>query len=188
MAEIVDGGAETTEHAGTPLELFFDLGFAFASTQVTSLLTRDPTWHGAIRGSLVLAAVWWAWTGYAWLTSTLDVDEGGVRLAMLAAMAAMLGVALAVPEAFGDDAVLFGFSFLLVRVFHLVLYATAVRSDRDLLGALLRIAPAELVGAVLIVVAGFLAGDARIAAWLLALAIDYTGPAVVALRGWRIAP
>ena len=104
------------EHAVTPLELFFDLVFVFAITQVTSLLTDEPTWHGVIRGSLVLAAVWWAWTGYAWLTSTLDVDEGGVRLVMLAAMVAMLGVALAVPGAFGDDAVLFGFALMPVSL------------------------------------------------------------------------
>src|SRR5262249_23300643 len=142
-------------------------------------LTRDPTWHGVGRGALVLAAVWWAWTGYAWLTSTLDVDEGGVRLAMLAATAAMLGVALAVPEAFGDDALVFGLSFLLVRVFHVVLYANAGRDDPDLLGAILRLAPSELVGASLIVVAAFLHGDARIAAWLLALAVDYGGPVMV---------
>jgi low temperature requirement protein LtrA len=188
VSEATNGVDDAGEHAVTPLELFFDLVFVFAITQVTSLLTRDPTWHGVIRGSLVLAAIWWAWTGYAWLTSTLDVDEGLVRLVMLAAMAAMLGVALAVPEAFGGDAVLFGFSFLLVRLFHLVLYANAGRNDPDLLGALLRIAPTELIGASLIVVAGFLDGEARIAAWVLALAIDYVGPAVAAMDGWRIAP
>jgi low temperature requirement protein LtrA len=132
--------------------------------------------------------VWWAWTGYAWLTSTLDVDEGGVRLAMLAAMTAMLGVALAVPAAFGGDAVLFGVCFLLVRVFHVVLYANAGRDDRDLLLALLRLAPSELAGATLILVAAFLSGEARIALWVLALAIDYVGPALAAMDGWRIAP
>src|SRR5438445_11966190 len=93
------------EQRVTPLELFFDLVFVFAITQVTSLLAHNPTWGGVVRGMLVLAAVWWAWTGYAWLTSTIDVDEGGVRLAVLAAMVAMLVVALAVPGAFGGDAV-----------------------------------------------------------------------------------
>ena len=176
------------EHAVTPLELFFDLVFAFAITQVTKLLTHEPNWHGVIRGLLVLAAIWWAWTGYAWLTSTLDVDEGGVRLMMLATMAAMLGVALAVPGAFKGDARLFGFSYLLVRCMHVVLYAYASRGDPDLLRALLRLAPTELLGASLIVVAGFLSGQARIAVWLVALAIDYIGPAVVDLGGWRIAP
>ena len=176
------------EHQVTPLELFFDLVFVFAITQVTSLLTHDPTWGGVLRGTLVLAAIWWAWTGYAWLTSTLNVDEGGVRLVMLAAMGTMLGVALAVPGAFGDDAALFGFAFLVVRVLHLVLYANVARGDPDLLAALLRVVPTELLGAVLLVVAAFVGGDARIAIWMLALAIDYVGPAVVALRGWRIAP
>src|SRR5919112_941028 len=97
----------TDEHEVTPLELFFDLVFVFAITQVTSFLADDPTWGGVLRGMLVLVALWWAWVGYAWLTSTMDVDEGGVRLALLAAMGAMLFVALAVPGAFGDDAVLF---------------------------------------------------------------------------------
>ena len=176
------------EHRVTPLELFFDLVFVFAFTQVTTLLVDDPTWGGVLRGMLVLAALWWAWSGYAWLTSTLDVDEGGVRLAMLASMAAMLFVALAVPGAFGDDAVLFGVVYFLVRALHLVLYALVSRDDPDLRTALLRIVPTELLGASLLVVAGFAEGDARIALWVVALAVDYFGPAVRSLRGWWIAP
>ena len=176
------------EHRVTPLELFFDLAFVFAFTQVTSLLVDDPTWGGVLRGMLVLAALWWAWCGYAWLTSTLDVDEGGVRLAMLASMGAILFAALAVPGAFGDDAVLFGVVYLLVRVLHLVLYAIVSRDDPDLRTALLRIVPTELLGASLLVLAGFLDGDTRIGVWVLALTIDYFGPAVRGLRGWRIAP
>ena len=125
------------EHQVTPLELFFDLVFVFAITQVTILLADDPTWDGVLRGILVLAALWWAWTVYAWLTSAIDVDEGGVRLVMLAAMAAMLGVALAVPGAFGDDAVLFGVAYLLVRLLHLVLSAIVARDDPDRRDALL---------------------------------------------------
>jgi low temperature requirement protein LtrA len=180
--------AGSDEHRVTPLELFFDLAFVFAFTQVTSLLVDDPTWGGVLRGMLVIAALWWAWSGFAWLTSTLDVDEGGVRLAMLASMGAMLFVALAVPGAFGDDAVLFGVVYLLVRVLHLVLYATVSRDDPDLRTALLRIVPTELLGASLLVVAGFLEGDERIGVWVVALGIDYFGPAVRGLRGWRIAP
>ena len=177
------------EHQVTPLELFFDLVFVFAMTQVTSLLANDPTWGGVLRGMLVLAALWWAWTGYAWLTSAMDVDEGGVRLAVLAAMGALLLAALAVPGAFGDDAILFGIAYLLVRVLHVVLYAIVGRGDPDLLGAILRLAPTAIFGALVVVLAGFLEGDARVAAWMVALAIDYVGPAVVGRgRGWRIAP
>jgi low temperature requirement protein LtrA len=177
------------EHQVTPLELFFDLVFVFAITQVTSLLAHDPSWGGVLRGMLVLAALWWAWTAYAWLTSTMDVDEGGVRLAMLASMCAMLFSALAVPGAFADDAVLFGVFYLLVRLLHVVLYAIVGRGDRDLLGAVARLAPTAAFGATLILLAGFADGDTRIFIWVVALAIDYLGPAVFgAGRGWRIAP
>jgi low temperature requirement protein LtrA len=180
---------EYDEHQVTPLELFFDLVFVFAITPVTSLLANDPTWGGVLRGMLVLVALWWAWTAYAWLTSTMDVDEGGVRLAMLASMGAMLVVALAVPGAFGDDAVLFAAAYLLVRLLHLVLYSIVGRQDSDLLGAVLRFAPTAIFAASLLVLAGFLEGDERIALWVVALAIDYLGPAVIGGgRGWRIAP
>jgi low temperature requirement protein LtrA len=176
------------EHQITPLELFFDLVFVFAITQVTSLLADQPTWGGVLRGMLVLAAVWWAWTGYAHLTSAMDVDEGGIRLAMLASMGAMLGVALAVPRAFGGDAVLFGCAYLLVRLIHLVLSAIVARDDPEARGALLRFAPTAILGAALLVVAGFVEGD-NIALWMVALAIDYLGPGVVGIgHGWRVAP
>jgi low temperature requirement protein LtrA len=177
------------EHQVTPLELFFDLVFVFAVTQVTSLLADDPTWSGVLRGMLILAALWWAWAAYAWLTSAMDVDEGGVRLTMLASMGAMLIVALAVPGAFGDDAVLFGGAYLLVRLLHLVLSAIVARDDPDRRGALLRFAPTAILGSSLLVLAGFLEGDARIAVWVVALAIDYLGPVVIGVgRGWRVAP
>jgi low temperature requirement protein LtrA len=177
------------EHQITPLELFFDLVFVFAMTQVTILLADEPTWGGLLRGMLVVAALWWAWSVYAWLTSATDVDEGGVRLLMLAAMGAMFGVALAVPGAFGDDAVLFGLAYLLVRLLHLVLSLTVVREDPDRRDALLRFMPTAILGASLLVVAGFLDGDDRVAVWLFALAIDYLGPVVVGVgRGWMVAP
>jgi low temperature requirement protein LtrA len=177
------------EHQVTPLELFFDLTFVFAMTQVTVLLADDPTWGGVFRGMLVLAALWWAWSVYAWLTSAADVDEGGVRLVMLASMGGMFGAALAVPGAFGDDAVLFGSAYLLVRLLHLVLSATVIRDDPDRRDALLRFAPTALVGASLLLVAGFLEGNERIAVWVVALSIDYLGPVVIGVgRGWQVAP
>ena len=178
----------TDEHEVTPLELFFDLVFVFAITQVTTLLADEPTWSGVGRGMLVLAAIWWAWTGFAWLTSATDVDEGGVRLAMLAAFGAMLGVALAVPGAFGADAALFGCAYLLVRLLHLALSATVSRDDADLRDALRRFAPIELFAASLIVLAGFADADTRIVLWVAALAIDYLGPLLVRAFQWHIAP
>src|SRR5437867_8415345 len=77
------------EQRVTPLELFFDLVFVFAFTQVTTVLSDDPTWSGLTHGLLILAALWWAWSAYAWLTNTLDPDDEAVWGALLVAMAAM---------------------------------------------------------------------------------------------------
>src|SRR3954453_19477548 len=88
----------------TYLELFFDLVFVFAITQVTGLMAAAGGWTGVGQGLRVLAALWWAWAGYAWLTNRLDPEEGGVRLAVFVAMAALLIASLAVPRAFGGDA------------------------------------------------------------------------------------
>src|ERR671936_2538121 len=160
------------EERVTSLELFFDLVFVFAITQVTALLSDDPTLGGIGRGMLVLGALWWAWAAYAWLTNTLNPEEGMVRIAMFVAMAAMLIVALAVPEAFDDDGVIFGVAYLVVRAMHIALYALAARGDHDLLGAVLRMTPSSTISGVLILAAGFLDDDQRVALWLIALAID----------------
>jgi low temperature requirement protein LtrA len=185
----VSAPGDGDEHQVTPLELFFDLVMVFGFTQVTRLLVEDPSWGGVLRGMLVLSALWFAWNAYAWLTSMIDVDEGGVRLAMLASGAALFGVALAVPGAFGDDALLFGLAYLVVRVLHLVLSAVVGRDDPVSHGSLLRFVPTTLVGASLLVSAALLEGDARIAIWVAALAIDYLGPAVIGVGGgWRFAP
>src|SRR5215216_1433640 len=176
------------EQRVTPLELFFDLVFVYAITQVTLLMSDDPTWHGVGRGLLVLAALWWAWTGYAWLTNTLEPEEGVVRAGMFAAMAALLVVALAVPDAFDADAVLFGVAYLIVRLLNLQLYAMAAKSDPDLLQAVLRmVAPAALAPAI-ILVAGFFDGRAQVALWVIALAIDYLGVVIGRGQGWRVSP
>jgi low temperature requirement protein LtrA len=175
------------EHRVSPRELFFDLVFVFAFTQVATLLDEDPTFAGIGRGVLVLAALWWAWTAYAWLTNTVDPEESIVGAAMLVALIAMFVAALVVPGVFDDDGVLFGSAFLVVIAMHLALYALAGRGNRDLLGAVLRLAPWTLLGATLILVAGFTDG-ARIWLWLAALACIYIGAALSGSRGWQLHP
>ena len=113
------------EHRVTWLELFFDLVFVLAFTQCTALMAADPSWEGLARGLLILGVLWWSWVGYAWLTSTIDPEEGLVRLVFFTAMCALLVVALAVPEAFDDDALLFAVAYASVRVMHIALYAVA---------------------------------------------------------------
>jgi low temperature requirement protein LtrA len=176
------------EQRVTPLELFFDLVFVFAITQVTSLMSADPTWPGLGRGLLVLAAVWWAWSAYAWLTNTLEPEEVSVRVAMFAAMAAMLVVALAVPEAFDEHGVLFGVAYLAVRLLHIVLYVIPGKQDRDLLEAVLRYARSAIAGSALLIAAGFFDGEKQAALWIGALAIDYLGVLGGGIRGWTVSP
>jgi low temperature requirement protein LtrA len=173
------------EHRVTPRELFFDLVFVFAFTQVATLLADDPTFAGIGRGVLVLAALWWAWSAYAWLTNTLDPEEGFVGAALLVALIAMFVAALVVPGVFDDEGVLFGAAFLVVCAMHVALYALAGRGNRDLLSAVLRLAPWSLLGATLILVAGF-TDAARTWLWLAALACTYVGAALSGSTGWQL--
>ena len=117
------------EQRVTSLELFFDLVFVFALTQVTTVFSDDSTWGGVAHGLLILSALWWGWAAYAWLTNTVDPDQGAVWGAIVIAMAAMFVAALAVPEAFGNEGVVFGVAFLIVNVMYLALYALGARGD-----------------------------------------------------------
>jgi low temperature requirement protein LtrA len=160
----------------------------YAVTQVTTLMSRDLTWRGVGRGLLVLAALWWAWTGYAWLTNMLEPEEGLVRAGMFAGMAAMLVAALAVPGAFGAEAVLFGVAYVLVRLVNLALYEIAGKRDRDFRRAVVRFAPTAAFGPLLILAAGFAEGSTRLVLWLIAILAMYSGPLIDRGQGWRISP
>jgi low temperature requirement protein LtrA len=177
---------ESAEERVTPLELFFDLIFVFAITQVTGIVVDDPTWAGLAKGLLVLGVLWWAWAAYAWLTNTINPEEGAVRIAMFAAMGAMLIASLAVPDVFGDDAFLFACAYAFVRIAHLALYAIAGRGDRDLLAAVARLGVGTAIGVGLLFVAAGLDGRLQVAVWAVALALDLLGAYVGGGRGWRL--
>jgi low temperature requirement protein LtrA len=177
---------ETAEERVTPLELFFDLIFVFAITQVTGIVVDDPTWAGLAKGLVVLGVLWWAWAAYAWLTNTINPEEGEVRIAMFAAMGAMLIASLAVPDVFGDDALLFACAYAFVRIAHLVLYAIAGWGDRDLLAAIARLGMGTAIGVTLLFVAAGLDGRLQVSVWALALALDLLGAYVGGGRGWRL--
>jgi len=184
----VDPGRAHGAHPVTPLELFFDLVVVFAITQVSSFLSRRPTLGGLFEGLLLLGAIWWAWSGYAWLTNMLDPEEGVVRLAMLAAIGAMLVMSLAAPGAFGSDAVTFAIAYAVVRAFQLVLLAIAARGDRELMRAVARLVPAAALATVMLVAAGLVQGWERLALWCAALPILYLAPLLGHMRGWRVSP
>ena len=174
------------EQKVTPLELFFDLVFVFAITQVTGFVSGDPTWTRLVEGMAILAALWWAWESYVWLGNTAGSDEGTVRVVLLSAMGAMLVASLAVPRAFGDDGVIFGVAFLAVRVLHLGAYAIVSRDDPQLRFVVVRMASTMLPASALIVVAGALDGTAQALMWVAALSLDYGGLIARGTEGWRV--
>jgi low temperature requirement protein LtrA len=183
--EVDDGRQDGSEKRVAPLELFFDLVFVFALTQVTLLMAEHPTWEGLGQGMLVLAALWWAWAAYAWLTNYIDTERDTERLLMFAAMAAMLLSALAAPHAFGDDAALFGISYAVVRLLHIFIFAEA-NDDVDTAQALRVLSRSALPAPLLILIAGFTDGTTQAVLWILALTIDFAGPFVFGVRGFKV--
>ena len=165
---------EGREAKVSPLELFFDLVFVFALTQVTAFMADDPTFEAMGRGLLILALVWWAWSGYTWLTSTVDPEQTLPRLVMFAAMGAMLVVALATPGAFADDGVIWGLGYIAVRVLHAALFSVAAADDPALARNVRFLVISVVPGGGLILL-GALAfdGSARTLLWLLAVLLDY---------------
>src|SRR4051794_31595622 len=176
------------EERVTPLELFFDLVFVLAITQCTALMAHEPTWRGVAKGILVLGVLWWSWVGYAWLTSVVDPEEGTVRLAIFAAMAALLVAALCVPDVFGDTAVLFACAYASVRLGQIALFVIASRDDPGLRHSVLGLAISTTIGTSLLLGAAFANGALQGGLWVLALALDMGGPLIIDASGWRLAP
>jgi low temperature requirement protein LtrA len=172
----------------TPLELFFDLVFVLAITQCTALMSHHPTWSGLAQGLLVLGMLWWAWTGYSWLTSVLDPEEGAVRLVMFGAIAALLLVSLCVPEAFGDLALAFALIYGVVRSAHNALFMLASPDDDGLRHSVLSLAVSSAIAVVLLVSASMFDGLAQGALWALALFLDMAGPYFFGSEGWKLSP
>jgi low temperature requirement protein LtrA len=179
--------ATAQEKRVAPLELFFDLVFVFAITQVTAAMAEDPTWGGLGEGMLVLAALWWAWAAYAWLTNYVAAEEDRERLLILAVMGAFLIAALAVPEAFGDDALVFAVAYAAARWLHIFIFAEA-NDDVDAGEAIRRLARTALPAPLLLIAAAFLDGTAQVLVWVAALATDFAGPYVFGVRGFRVSP
>jgi low temperature requirement protein LtrA len=178
------------EERVTPLELFFDLVFVLSFTQVTLKMADHPGWGSLGEGLLILAAVWWAWCAYGWLTNSIDPDENLNRVCMFSAMAGMLVVSLSIPDAFGDRGVLFGCSYFFVRAMQLLLYVRntpGASADGDL-QAVLRLAPGFLLGSALLIVAGLLDDGARASIWILAILIDWRTPLFFGTEEFHLDP
>jgi low temperature requirement protein LtrA len=152
------------------LELFFDLVFVFTVTQVALIVEDDPTWPRVAQAVLELAAIFWMCGGFAWLTNVLGTQTARQRLVILTGMAAFLVTSLALPRAFSDDAKVFGVAYGALTLVHL---AGFLLRGSATFAAMLRVGAANLFGAALILIAGFVGGSARWPLWIAAVAILY---------------
>jgi low temperature requirement protein LtrA len=188
----------TEEHqAATPLELFFDLVFVFALTQVTAFMAHALTGpHGGLgiaQGILILALFWWGWVGYAWLCNLVRADEGEIRVILMVAMTVMFLVALAIPEAFHDmDGGLSGpyviaAGYFAFRLTHVLLFWVYARDDAGLRRQLLRFFPTIILSTTFLVLGAGTHDDVhRTLFWVAAVIADYGGTFLGGSSGWRL--
>jgi low temperature requirement protein LtrA len=180
---------ETYRRSVGSLELFFDLTFVYAMSQVTHLMLSDISWQGFGRGVLALLALWWAWVCYAWLTNTFETARVIHAILIIVAMAAMLIAVIALPTAFTTGALVFGLALLAVRLINAGMFIAASSKDEDeLASAIRRLTPGLLVGPALIVAAAFVASPYRELLWLAAAAVDFGTPLIAGISGLRVVP
>jgi low temperature requirement protein LtrA len=161
------GGTGSAEIRVSTIELFFDLVFVFAITQLTSLLAGAPTVAGLGQVVLIFGNLWWIYGGYAWLTNAVPPREPVLRLLMLGGMGGFLVVALAIPTAFDGGGVLFGVGYLLVTLVHTGMFLLS--SQESAVRAMRRLGPANAIAAALLLLAGFTRGPLQWLLWTAAL-------------------
>lgn len=182
------GGIRREGERVTPLELFFDLVFVLAITQCTALMTHDQSWSGLGQGLLILGVLWWAWVGYAWLTSVIDPEAEAVRGVMFVAMAALLIVSISVQEAFDNLALTFALGIGVFRAAHIALFMLAGADDENLRRSVVGLAVSTAVAVGILALASLFDGLAQGALWALAIFLDMAGPYFFGSEGWSLVP
>ena len=141
---------------------------------------------------LIIALLWWAWTGWAWLANVVSADEPEIKLAILVGMSAMFVLALCIPEAFHDapggldGPVVLALCYLLFRLCHFGMFMFIAQEDAGLRGQLVRFAPSVVGSTIVLLIAAQFEGWIQTALWLLALVVDYVGTALGGASGWRL--
>lgn len=166
----------------TFVELFFDLVFVYAVTQLTAFVLRDLTWAGVGRAALLFWLVWWAWTQFTWTLNLADTEHVWVRLPTLAATAVAFFLAQSVPDAFADAGAWFAISYVIVRLIGLGVQAWVIGYDQR--ESLTTWASLSLVGLALVLVGGFVDPDVRTWLWLAALLADLVSAVRAGSRVW----
>jgi low temperature requirement protein LtrA len=165
-------------HRVTFFELFFDLVYVFAITQLSHGLLEQLDLRGLAETVVLLLAVWWAWVYTTWATNWLNPDSTACRLMLIAAMGAGLLMATSIPTAFGDGGLTFAVAYAAIQVGRSSFVLWAVREDPVRRVNFQRIVVWNAAASVLWVVGGIASGTARDVAWIAALLVDYAGPAI----------
>ncbi|KIH99213.1 low temperature requirement protein A [Streptomonospora alba] len=160
-----------------PIELFFDLVYVFAIIQLSHVLVAHLSWQGFAETAVVFAAVWWGWNYTAWAMNWLNPSNTRVQLLNAVLMLAALGMAVAIPGAFGDSGLLFAGCFVFMGILRPVFMIVGFTGRRLASNYTALLAFSALAGAAWIAGA-LLPPDVRLWVWLLAVAIDYAGPLV----------
>ncbi len=164
------------EQRVTPLELFFDLVYVYAITQLSHLLLAHPTVVGALQTLFLLLVVWWAWQYTTWFTNWFDPDALPVRLVLVAVMLASLVMSVAIPEAFAERGLMFALAYVAIQIGRTGFAVLVLNKQHPLGDGFRRILAWFMASGALWVVGGFFEGEARYVLWLLALGVDYAGP------------
>ena len=164
------------------LELFFDLVFVFTITQLTAVLVHHPNGEALAQIVLMLAAIWWMYGAFAWLTNAVPPDRRALRLPLLGGMLAFFAISLTIPTAFTEDGVVFACAYLVVIAVHTVLYT---QSASWTVAGVWSFARMNLVAGALILVGAIIGGTAEYVFWSLAVAI-FVGDPRDGPRGGRL--
>jgi low temperature requirement protein LtrA len=162
----------------TSVELFFDLVFVIAVTQISHALLEHLTVLGAVEAALLLGAVWWAWIDTAWITNWLDPERPLVRLMLFALMVVALVLSSSLPEAFGERGLAFALAFIVFQLGRTLFMLWAARSTPTLFGNFVRIIAWYGLSAVFWLAGGLAEGEWRLWLWLVAVALDCLSPAI----------
>jgi low temperature requirement protein LtrA len=161
----------------TNVELFFDLVYVFAVTQISHYLLAHPTVTGALRAGLLLAMTWLLWVYTTWVTNWLDPQRIAVRLMLLVLAGASLVMSAALPGAFSARGLIVGIAYAATQIGRSAFTVVALRG-RPLQRNFQRILAWCLVSGALAVLGGLAGGNARAGLWLAAVAVDLLGGAV----------
>jgi low temperature requirement protein LtrA len=170
------------------LELFFDLVFVFAVTQIAATLHADHSARGWVEAGLLLWLVWWAWSQYTWAANAIDVDEPQTRVAMLVVTGVTLLAAVSIPDAFAADGGWFAVPYVAVRLLGLGLYWAGLRDQPEHRAALRTYLPVAVLSPLVVLVGGFVDADMRVWVWLVAVAVDVASVAAAGRGEFRVEP